>query len=424
MSSVFNKTEDFLKEIDMHPMQTNIAQTMVDIMSEMKNGLRGEASSITMIPTYISVNAKPIDDESIIVADAGGTNLRIGLCVYKNGRPQFSDIRKYPIPGAEKKLSSDEFFSELAEKILPYTNDSSRIAFCFSYPAEIFPDRDGKILSLNKELHVSGAVGKVVGASLKDKLAERGVDKEFTFTLLNDSTASLMGGIATIENLGYDGIAGLVLGTGSNTCCFEKGENIKKIAGANDMIINCESGSYSGAFRGKADLMTDQASEIPGDHLLEKMISGAYMGSVITNTAILASQEGLLSKNLLDQSLPFTLPELDEFVRGKDNRISEICVGDDNEIMRHIIDSVYERAAKLVCANLAALCVHADGGKFENNPFCVIAEGSTFYNSFLFYDKLKEYINSYIQGEMQRYLVCRHAGNSTLAGAALSVFTS
>lgn len=424
MSDTLIKTENFLRSIDMHPLQTDIEATMVDIMSEMERGIRGEASSITMIPTYISVLAEPLDDEPVIVADAGGTNLRVGLCVFKNGRPKISNISKYPIPGSEGRIDADGFFGELADRMLPFTSDSSRIGFCFSYPAEIFPNRDGEILSLNKELHVSGAVGAVVGRSLKEKLAERGADREYSFTLLNDTTASLMGGIATIEDLKYDGIAGLVLGTGSNSCCFEKGENIKKLENAYDMIINCESGSYAGAFRGKADFMTDEASEIPGDHLLEKMISGAYMGAVITNTAILASEAGLLSSGFSSPLKPFSLPELDEFMRGKFNRVSESCSGDDEEILRIITDCAYERAARLVCADIAALCMRADGGKREDLPFCVIAEGSTFYNSLLFYDKLKKYIDSFIRGELHRHVVCRHAGNSTLAGAALSVFTS
>ena len=121
------------------------------------------------------------------------------------------------------------------------------------------------------------------------------MDKDFSFTLINDTVACMMGGAAEFPVTAFDGTCGLILGTGFNTCYLEKGERITKLVQADDMIINCETGNFSKVFRGIADEMTDLASENPGIGFCEKMLSGAYLGKVITNTAILASKRGLLS---------------------------------------------------------------------------------------------------------------------------------
>lgn len=423
MTDTLFETEQFLRSVNMHPQQTDMRATMVDIMSEMERGLLGKMSSMPMIPTYISAQASPINGEPVIVVDAGGTNLRVGLCTFAAGRPVMSEVNKYPIPGSYGEITADEFFDIIAEKILPLAEKSSRIGMCFSYPAEIFPDRDGRIVQFNKELRVRGAEGSVLGREIIKKLHDKGASGDFSFTLLNDTTGGLMGCIAECAPDVSGGMAGLVLGTGCNCCYFERGEKIKKLKNASDMIINCESGCFDGCFRGKADIITDEASEKPGDHLLEKMVSGAYLGAVITYTAKLAAEVGLMSEKFISIAKPFTSTDIDFFMRGENNRVCEMCTGNDAQVLRGIVDLLFERAARIVCAMVAALCVFSGGGKTVESPFVLVPEGSTFWNSLLFRDKFTACVDSYITGELGRHLRVLRAENSTLEGAALSVFT-
>lgn len=411
--------QSFLKKINIHPDQTDIDQTAESIMDEMKKGLEGENSSLRMLETYLSAEGSAPENTPVIAIDAGGTNLRTGLVSFKNGAPVLSNFSKTPVPGSEGEVSADEFFSALADKVLPLTEKSDIIGFCFSYPAEILPNRDGRIIQLNKELRVSGAQGAVIGESLIKKLRERGALKPFRFTLLNDTTASLMGGLAGGSISSCDGLAGLILGTGFNTCYLERGEKIKKLQNADNMIINCESGCFSLPFRGEPDRLTDAESAIGGDHLLEKMLSGAYMGQLASNTARLAEREGLLS-DAFSNFAPFTAMELDDFLRGADNRISKMCSGDDRENLSAIIDALNERSARLVCANIQALCLWCDGGKSPDSPFCVVAEGSTFYNSLLFRTKLEALLKSHLEKTHGRYAVCLRAEDATMTGTALA----
>ena len=412
--------DSFLHSIGMHPEQTDIFATTESFIDEINKGLAGENSSLRMIPTYISAKGIAPDNKPVVAIDAGGTNLRAAVVTFRSGEVLVEQLKRYPMPGSTEEIDVFEFFDRLADIILPLCSDSGYISFCFSYPAEIFPNRDGKILQLNKEVRVRGAEGVVLGETLLAKLHEKGLQKHMEFTLLNDTAAGLMGGAATLSLSHCDGLAGLILGTGNNSCYMERGEKILKLPNAKDMIINCESGVFDKAFRGVSDRLTDECSEIPGDHLLEKMISGVYHGRLITNTVRLAAEAGLLSDGFKGDYPYFSTPELDDFLRGADNRVSQMCTPEDAETLRLIIDRSFERAARLVCANIAALCLHCDGGREPEHPFCVLAEGSTFYNSLLFRDKLNKYLESHILQKLSRYIVCMRAENSTLAGAALA----
>ena len=196
MNSLSERTDDFLKSIDMHPDQTDPERFVRDFLSEMDAGLAGEASSLKMIPTYVSADGTPPDGESVIAIDAGGTNLRVALVAFRNGRAEVLREQKSPMPGSRGEVSADEFFSELADDVLPFARESSRIGFCFSYPTAMHPDGDGEIICLTKEVRVRGIEGRQIGVSLLEKLREKGVKTRFSLVLLNDTTAGLLGGAA------------------------------------------------------------------------------------------------------------------------------------------------------------------------------------------------------------------------------------
>ncbi len=412
--------KDFLVSIDMHSEKTKMEQLVKRFMDEMAAGLNAEPSSLLMIPSYIAPPKEFPKSGTAIAIDAGGTNLRTALVSFVNGRCEISHYTSHPMPGSRGNVSSQEFFAEIAELILPLTDFSRNIGFSFSYVAEIFPNLDGKIISFNKEVSVKGAEGKIIGQELVAALKAQGAEGDFNFALMNDTLASLLGGIEKM-NLGQmDGLAGMVLGTGNNMCYMERGERIKKLTEASDMIINCESGIFSGAFRGRSDEFVDSSSEAPGDHLLEKMLSGAYHGKVISRTIKLASKAGLLSGAFGQIPEPFSLSQIDEFYIGNRNNISDMCIGSDEERIREIIDDSFERAAKLLCANVAAVCLHVDGGKSEERPFYLVLEGSGFEKSLILPDKLERYFEEFIKGYLNRHIKCVRTDDATIKGAALA----
>lgn len=412
--------KDFLISIDMHSEQTEMEQLVKRFMDEMSAGLMGEPSSLLMIPSYFAPPEEFPQSGSAIAIDAGGTNLRTALVRFVDGRCEIFQYNSSPMPGSRGSISSEEFFAAIAEIILPLTEFSRNIGFSFSYVAEIFPNLDGKIVSFNKEVSVQGAEGKIIGQELIAALKAQGARGDFKFTLLNDTIVSLLGGIEKMNLSQMDGLAGMVLGTGNNMCYMEKGERIKKLTEASDMIINCESGIFSGAFRGRSDEFVDSSSEVPGDHLFEKMISGAYHGKVISHTIKLASEAGLLSEAFGQISEPFSLSQIDEFYIGKRNEISDMRTGKDEERIREIIDDSFERAAKLLCANVAAVCLHVDGGKSAERPLYLVLEGSGFEKSLILPGKLNRHFNEFIKGYLNKHIKCVRTDDATIKGAALA----
>lgn len=421
MKAMSDFVQEFARGVGIHPEQTDIPAVTEAFMSEMEAGLSGGGSSLAMIPTYISVKGKPPEDRDVIAVDAGGTNLRVGLVSFKNGLPVTRGLKKYPMPGSRGEITADEFFDYLAELILPLTKTADCVGFCFSYPMEITENLDGIIEFLNKEVKVRGSEGRIIGQSIAEKLREKGLSKPLRFVIINDTVAGLMGGMACLGLSGEGGLAGLILGTGSNTCYLEKGSRVTKLRNAGDMLINCESGNFSGAHRGLPDKILDSGTKDPGKFLFEKMMSGAYLGRLVTETAILAASQGVLSPvfgELAEQ--PITAPELDEFLRGADNRISGLCSGRDRERLTTLGDLLFDRSAKLICAVISALCLHSGGGLSPQSPFTVVAEGSMFWESLLFREKLNGYLSSHVEGTLKRHVQIVRAENSTMAGAALS----
>jgi hexokinase len=230
-----------------------------------------------------------------------------------------------------------------------------------------------------------------------------------------------MGGIAFLGLNEASGMGGLILGTGCNSCYVEKGEKIKKLSMANDMIVNCESGNFSGAPEGAADEILDRSSNNPGTFRFEKKMSGVYLGKIVTQLARLAAERGLMSEGFGNPDYEaFAAHEIDSFIRGDDNRICQMCVGDDAKVLHVLVDMCFERAARLVTANIAALCIHTDSGKTPQAPFVLVPEGSVFHGSLLFRSKFDSYLDGYMKEKLGRHVVIRAAENATIAGAALA----
>ena len=227
-------------------------------------------------------NGKPA-----VVLDAGGTNLRAAQVTYLGGKAEIKGERVLPMPGTRGKLSWTEFLHQLAKITAPYAKEAVCLGFCFSFPAEITPEIDGRILCFNKEVQVEGAEGKLVCRELVELLNREYGCAISHFALLNDTVATLLGGFGAQPYGKYDSYIGFILGTGMN-CCYVEPEK--------SMIINMEAGGYAGFPRGTFDRVLDESSTNPGEHYFEKMVSGGYLGTVILETLRGACREGLFSK--------------------------------------------------------------------------------------------------------------------------------
>ena len=427
MADIVGKIEAFLREYGLDPSVVDLDICARAFQADMEKGLQGRQDAwMLMLPTYLSLDGTIPKDTPTIVIDAGGTNFRIGLVTITDQGPLVEDLKVFPMPGSQEPITWTAFVDEVSDAILPLTGRSRRVGLCFSYAAEILPNRDGRVLSISKQVQISGSEGKELGRDLSAALAGKGAEG-VTFVVLNDTVAALLGGVAALYEEHFDGYVGLIYGTGVNTCYVEKRERLHKVTTPweqDTMLINMESARFDGAPMSAFDKALDENSVDPGLCHYEKMVSGRYQGELVWRALRQGADDRLFSPGLatfLKDLEGLTMVQADAFTARPygNNLLASACGSeDDREALYTVIDRVVERSARLVCANLAGILLQTGAGQHIHRPACVVAEGSTFYKGHLFRGKLERLCGSYITGTLGRHLVFRQVADANLVGTA------
>ena len=420
--------EKFLAAHMIRAEDVSIQSMVDDFTSEMINGLNGLKSSLRMIPTYIEADNKFLTDTPVVAIDAGGTNFRAALVKIKgDGNLDISSVVNAGMPGLDGEISKSEFFEIIGSQIKPLAEKCERIGFCFSYPTEILPNKDGRLLQFCKEVKAPGVVGQLIGKNLLETLEM----PEKKIVLLNDTVATLLAGKSATFGKTYDTFIGYILGTGTNTCYIENNSNIGKLKDSDitkSQIINIESGNYGNATQTDIDILFDHTTVNPGDYTFEKMISGGYLGGLCLMALKTASAEGLFTVTTAERikSLnELTSEELNSFISRDISGSLSNCIdtpGDD-EIVVAIIESIIHRAAKLVAGNLAAVILKTNKGRTPARPILITVEGSLYYKLLNMRYLIGMYLNEYLSGDKTRYIEFIEVRQSSLVGAALAALT-
>ena len=393
-------------------------------ITEMENGLAGRDSSLAMIPTYISADKDIPANERVIVIDAGGTNLRIAAIFFdRENQAHIEDFSRYPMPGSQTEVSADAFFGLLAQYIQPVLNRSNKIGFCFSYPAEISPEMDGRLLKWTKEMKAPEVIGRYVGKGLLDALGSAGAGK--SVVILNDTVATLLAGKAA-DKKRYDSYVGFILGTGTNIAYLERNENMLKVNHADlsgSQAINVESGGFSNAPRHDIDLLLDQESEDPGSNRFEKMISGRYLPEIALMTLKKGAKEGLFDSSCRQwiNGLGLLAPEqMNALIDNSSDGIpSSLNVSDtDRRSIQAITEAVMERAAKFAAINISAAVIKAVG-ECSKLSVCINIDGSTYYKAAGLREKTEKYLEEMLGARSIRYVLV-HVDRAPMIGAAIA----
>lgn len=437
-SEIRQSVRRFFKQYGMDPADIDIGRECGAFLDEMRRGLGGKASSLKMIPTYVTACREIPVGEPVIAIDAGGTNFRVGVVRFDaKGEPSIEDYSAHPMPGTKSRISRETFFSEIAGYLAPVIGKAEKIGFCFSYPTDMLPNGDGRLIRFCKEVQADGVEGELIGKGLLDALEEAGQKRRRSVMLLNDTVATLLGGQAARAHRKYGSYVGFILGTGTNTCYIERNAEIKKLKDidpSGSMVVNIESGAYGLAPRGRIDEEFDAGTTNPGEHKFEKMISGGYFGELALAALKKAAFEDLLSDGCADKisSLcEMSAKDANEFIGDPygENLLSACCPADeagarDRTAIFHLLDLLFERAAKLVAVNLSAVICKSGAGQDPALPVCVAAEGTMFHKSKAFRNKLEYYIKDYLVDGLGLYCEFIEAENSTLLGTAIAGLTA
>jgi len=385
-----SRAQKFLKDNGFDVEAIAPAELLRAFDREMSAGLKGRPASLPMIPSFIPIDQPAPAGCSVIVLDAGGTHLRAATVHFDaSGRPAIGDLVRRAMPGSESAITAEAFYEALADLVEPLAGAAGELGFCFSYPADITPQCDARLVRWTKQIQAPTVVGTLLGSGLAARLDRRGL--HLRVTVLNDTVATLLAGKSASRTRGYAAYAGFILGTGTNTAIVVRHERLRKIAGlppSGSMAVNVESGSFALAPRSRFDDVFDATTSDPGSYPFEKMISGAYLGGIGLVMLKAAAREGLFSASAARGLLAWrTLAnkELDDFCHDPartDGPFAALTLNaEDRGLAVDLGTAVYARAARFAAINIAAAMIETANGCDPRRPVAMTIDGSTFYRT-------------------------------------------
>ena len=371
--------KDFLQDAGFLIKESIYEEMEYAISGDMKKGLAG-AGGLPMLTSYLPVT-RVKEPRKVIVLDVGGTNLRTALVAVAPGEPvQVQHLTTLPTPGTQGEMTREAFFAAIAETLAPIAGESDRIGLCFSFACEIQPDRDAKVLYLDKQLQVTGLTGTLVGEGLREAMASLGLPHDHRITVLNDTVAALLGAVATDPTPFYDGYIGMILGTGFN-CCYNEANTLvtkDKVLQSRPgrFLMNTECGAFTGFPITDIDKKVHAACADGAKNALEKAISGAYQGPLLTELLKAAAKEGVFTAD----SIPdVTARDAAAFLIDPDapGVLHDMCP--DPTPVLQLTRGMIHRASCLAAVTLRAILRRGYMGL--RAPACLVVEGSTFWGN-------------------------------------------
>jgi hexokinase len=448
MSSSFNPEElsEFARYYGFHYDNWEPRSLVMDVLIDMERGLKGQSSSLPMIPSYISPVSRVPMGKTVLALDAGGTNLRASLVHFDGqGKAVAEGTVKSFMPGTRGRVNVEQFFDQIADLSLPLLEkapDIEGIGFTFSYPMDMQADADGILLAFSKEVDAPDVIGKHIGQGLRESLARRGRRYGGPIVLLNDTVATLLSGLATIpadgeaapskNAYGFTGgpVIGFILGTGFNTAYPET--SIPKIgfeSHSAPQIVVCETGTFNLRYRGPLDREYDSATKNPGVYTLEKTTSGAYLGPLTLHILKQAVTDRLIRFRKSDELLAMPHLEtrvLNEFTHaplaaeGPLGSLFGLDEGGALAAVQYLTAIVTERGALFSAAVLAATVERIQAGYEPWAPVRIAVEGTTY----LIYKGMRRSLESWlhlmlVNGKPRPYIVSP-VEQASLFGAAVA----
>jgi hexokinase len=339
------------------------------------------------------------------------------------------------MPGLGKEVRKEEFFAAIVEYMAGVIDAGDSIGFCFSYPTEILPNRDGRLIRFCKEVKAPEVEGELIGQNLIATIKEAGYKGDKRVVILNDTVATLLAGMSASGKRTFSSYVGFILGTGSNCCYIESNRKITKkcdLDPGKEQIVNVESGSFAKAPRGAIDQQLDEATLDPGKYTFEKMFSGGYLGALCLKALQQAGKQGLFSEATGAELLgteALQTKDVNSFLRYPkgDNPLALSCANETNQdraAVWYVLDGLIERAALVVAAMLSSVVIETDKGFDPCEPVCITAEGTTFYELKSLREKIEGHMRSFLQDKHGRFFKFVHVRDATLIGAAIAGLTN
>ena len=381
--------------------------------SEMEKGVAGDKSStLNPLPSFLGL---PTGDEQgdFIALDFGGTNVRAErVRLFGGGQYERSACMAKPliIPGRYNHANGGEtaqgLFGFIAEIVDAVIGGDHETPYClghtFSFPAVQESPDDAKLLSWTKELAVPDVEGQWINERLSEAMQARGLTNVRPTAILNDTVAVMLAAAYQWDDVAI----GSIYATGFNACYLEKFGGEKP-----PMVMNLEAGNFGWFDQNEYDAALDQASEKPGEQVLEKMVSGRYVGALFSRAF----------GDILGETFPaVTGEDIFHIIRGDDEgllqRMAKGSLTED-QVRESVAlaEAIVRRSARIAAAVYAGILRHVgnDGGRN------IAVEGSFFMHMSMARATLHEALKELLGDEAEKVKVWQVTGGASL-GAALA----
>ncbi|XP_015589689.1 hexokinase-1 isoform X1 [Cephus cinctus] len=405
------KVEDLLEQMRFSAATVRKIQEI--FVSEMEKGIHQQPSSLQMENTYIPELPDGTESGLFLALDLGGTYFRMILLELDMGRVVRETVQKYDISVELRIGSGIRLFDYLAACVSDFVINQGLqdvelpLGFTFSFPMNQHSLDVGVLTTWTKTFNCPDVVNKDAVKLLRDALDRRGDTKVNVLVILNDTTGTLVQG-ATQDP---DTAVGLILGTGTNACYFERADRVEhwetERHGEKEVIIDIEWGAFGDNgvlefIKTDFDRENDANSLIINSFTFEKYIGGKFLGEVVRVVLKQLYEKGLLfeSHNPTDLLTPGTLTsdlvsdvESDTVHGGFENtrkvlqKFGITTEEDDMKIVQYVCEVVSNRAALLISICLAALLERM------NKKSATIAVDGSLYKH---HPRLKGWMNQYI----------------------------
>jgi len=389
---------------DIHTMFTlplsKLRQIQLYFLGEMLEGLRDtESSTIQQLPSYVFKQSTDHISGQYYALDLGGTSFRIWCISIQNGKIVDKNETRVDIPKEHMTGTAEGLFGFIAGKCKEVLSDSvGDLGFTFSFPINQVSIDSGTLSKWTKGFSTSGVVGKDIVELLKGEFDKADVKLNIV-ALCNDTVGTL---VAEYFNDSSSSV-GVILGTGSNACYWERAGNITKYINENPgedpdqyMCINMEWADFDTNEPHQClpvtrfDKIIDFYSEHPGSHVMEKMMSGLYIGETVRLLFLYLSSKGVLpkldgiekSESFVSENLSFflsdtssNLEDIKSFLLERFNLSTDLF---ERKTMKDLCELVAIRAARLAATGISTIVakmgvegnttVSIDGSVYEYVP--------------------------------------------------------
>ncbi|XP_007542666.2 hexokinase-2-like [Poecilia formosa] len=399
----------------------NLKEISKRLLKAMEEGLRNKTvgsdhpsirPSVKMLSSHLKERPNGTENGGFLALDMGGTKLRAYYVEVMNGKIKLEPKSKeWTIPQELKNESGTQLFDYIVKNLGAFVetlklegNPKLPLGFSFSFPCDHKSLYKCFLTKWTKGFKCSGVERKDVAKLLREAIGRKGGLNIHPIVMVNDVVATMMS--CEDENCQI----GMIIGTGTNACYMEEMKNVGTEDGEEGQLcINTEWGGFGDDdslkdFLTEFDKNLDNESDNPGEHIVEKMISGKYLGEIVWRVLLELKEkkllfEGSVSDNLRKKDTFETrfISEIEDEKNGLENAdkiLSDLDLkvnSTDPSLVKMVCDTISSRSARLCAAALVTIAnrIRTNRG-LPHLKITVGMDGTVYKKHPNFSEKLKE----------------------------------